>query len=457
LHEVSSSIVLDRLDPSYYEEEYLEAEKSLDLIGKLTKIKNIEDLPGKAKSSAFYESIALDYKEAGVPFIRVADINEMTVSESDLVYVSEEVFRTNRSIAHVNDADIVISKGGATTGRRIGVVPHWIKRACISRDVIGISLPDRTISDYVMVFLNTTFGQRQLLRGISQQAQPHLELEYVKRLRVPLLDARFRSEISHKVRQSFRKREQARDALAALEQELLRVLGIKEMQFPDSVHFEIDNLRILESGRFDSEYFRPEYKAITDALRSSKYPLARLSKIMEISEKTIEPADHPDTIYKYVELADVSPSTNEIVDWSEVSGHEASPRARMLLAKGDVLVPSLAGSLDNVALVPAELDGAIGSTGFFVVRSSQFHSEFLFALFRSKLLKKQIEQRTSGTILAAIGRDCFEDILVPLVPKPEQQQVCEIVRSAFQLISEMKRLQLEAKTELHERIETLLK
>jgi len=134
-------------------------------------------------------------------------------------------------------------------------------------------------------------------------------------------------------------------------------------------------------------------------------------------------------------------------------GHEAPSRARMLVKAGDVLVSSLLGSLDNVGLVSEELDCAVASTGFFVIGSDHFLSEFLFLIFRSNLIKLQLEEKTASAIMIAVPKKTFGDLLVPAIPQEEHKQISNLVKQSFALRKEAEELLEKAKKEVEGFIE----
>ena len=49
----------------------------------------------------------------------------------------------------------------------------------------------------------------------------------------------------------------------------------------------------------------------------------------------------------------------------KIKGDQAPSRARRILKENDVIVSSVKGSLEKVALVDKEYDGSLASTGFF--------------------------------------------------------------------------------------------
>ena len=73
--------------------------------------------------------------------------------------------------------------------------------------------------------------------------------------------------------------------------------------------------------------------------------------------------------FTYVDIGSVDRETKRIVDPKVLPSSKAPSRAKQLLKTGDVLVSMTRPNLNAVALVPPDLDGAIGSTGFHVLRA----------------------------------------------------------------------------------------
>ncbi len=99
------------------------------------------------------------------------------------------------------------------------------------------------------------------------------------------------------------------------------------------------------------------FEFLQNKLACSEYEL-------ETALKRVNPKKKPDKKFRYVEIADVNPATGEIESWSEILGIEAPGRARMLLKSGNIVLSSLKGSIKSIAIVPEELEGSVGTTGF---------------------------------------------------------------------------------------------
>lgn len=83
----------------------------------------------------------------------------------------------------------------------------------------------------------------------------------------------------------------------------------------------------------------------------------------------------------YVDIGSVDRDSKLIIDPKSLAVEKAPSRAKQVLKSGDVLVSMTRPNLNAVAIVPPKLDGAIGSTGFHVLRAS--HADPGFFILRS--------------------------------------------------------------------------
>ncbi|MHA1304114.1 MAG: restriction endonuclease subunit S [Candidatus Heimdallarchaeaceae archaeon] len=437
-----------RLDAEYYLPEYIEVENLLKNLR--LKLTLLEEVTNFIKKGIFY-ILAEEYKKEGIPFIRVSNIRPILLDYRGLVFISEEKNKKEKKTSLIA-GDIVISKSG-TLGN-VSIIPPDMPICNISQDIIGISVKKKEINPYYLaLFLNSPYGQTQLLRGKSQAVQGHLTLEFVRKIKVPLPSYDFQQTIESIVKEAYQKRNEANTKYKEAKKLLNRILGLEELRITKPKTFEVKFNDVEPTLRFDAEHYQPKYRQVKEFLRRSRYQVKRLQEVVEISNKKIDPSQEPTEYFNYIELANINPSTGEIEEYSQIIGHKAPSRARMLVKSGDVLVASLSGSLDNVGLIPIELDGAIASTGFFVIRSRNFLSEFLFLLFRTDLIKLQLEEKTAGAIMSAVPKTTFGDILIPLVPIEKQNTIANLINEFFKLHKEARELLNKAKKEVEDFIE----
>ena len=101
--------------------------------------------------------------------------------------------------------------------------------------------------------------------------------------------------------------------------------------------------------------------------------------------------------FVYVDISSVDNKTKRIVDPKRLLVTEAPSRARQRLRAGDVLVSMTRPNLNAVAMVPPELNGAIGSTGFHVLRANDdVDPRWLFNAVQSRDFVQTMEDFVQG-------------------------------------------------------------
>jgi len=138
---------------------------------------------------------------------------------------------------------------------------------------------------------------------------------------------------------------------------------------------------------------------------------------MRIKDKNFLPESN--ITYKYIELANIS-ANGHINGFIESEGKELPTRARLKVNTADIIVSSIEGALASIALINAELNNALCSTGFFVVKSDEINSETLLVLLKSPVGQLQLKKGCSGTILTAISKDEFKRIVLPKIDESVQ-------------------------------------
>jgi len=98
----------------------------------------------------------------------------------------------------------------------------------------------------------------------------------------------------------------------------------------------------------------------------------------EITEARVEQTGPSGQEFTYVDIGSVELNTKRIVGPKVLPSSEAPSRAKQVLKQGDVLVSMTRPNRNAVALVTSELDGAIGSTGFHVLRAKDAEPGFIF-------------------------------------------------------------------------------
>lgn len=159
--------------------------------------------------------------------------------------------------------------------------------------------------------------------------------------------------------------------------------------------------------------------------------LARIGDLIdEVDTCNPERAD-PSSTFVYVDLSSIDES-KQIGTPRRIKAADAPSRARQRIKADDVLVSTVRPNLNGVARVPHELDGAIASTGFCVLRprSSLLCSGYLFQWVKSPWFIGEMTRRATGASYPAVTESIVFDSTIPLPPLPAQRRIAAILDKA---------------------------
>jgi len=431
-----------RLDAEYYQPEYLETRKLVSALLHTT----LGEVSNKFKKGIF-DIKADTYIDEGIPFIRISNLKNGLVDETDVAFISVEANEKEKKTS-LQRGDFALSKTAYPAASLI-----TLDEVNISQDIIGVSLKkewqEKILAPFVVAFLNSKFGIAEMQQWFQGNVQMHLSLPDAKTILIPLFPLERQEEIAEIFRQAEDEFQNSKSLYSQAEKVLLEELGLLGFEANGELWNIVNLSDVKTAGRMDAEYFQPKYRRLEVKLK--KYGSKKLLDVLQsVAAKFIPELDKT---YRYVELADIDISLGVVNGCAEVLGKEAPSRARRLLKAGDVIVSSVQGSLDKAALVRKEYAGAVASTGFFQFRSREILPEVLLVLSKSIVLQSQFEQRCAGTILTAVPKESIKDILIPIPPEKVQQKIAEFVRRSHESRRKAKALLDEAKRKVEELIE----
>lgn len=133
----------------------------------------------------------------------------------------------------------------------------------------------------------------------------------------------------------------------------------------------------------------------------SEFNQISLATLGELADESVEKTG-PTSDFVYVDISSIDRETKKIAEAKALTLSQAPSRAKQLLRTGDVLVSMTRPNLNAVALVPEQLDGSIGSTGFHVLRSRWLRPEFLLRLVQSQRFVDEMSALVQGALYPAV-------------------------------------------------------
>lgn len=158
----------------------------------------------------------------------------------------------------------------------------------------------------------------------------------------------------------------------------------------------------------------------------------------QITEAKIDQAGPPSTAeFTYVDISSVDNNAKRIVEPKRLPAASAPSRARQRLRSGDVLVSMTRPNLNAVALVPPELDGAVGSTGFHVLRAREkVLPQWLYYGVQTRKFVGAMSELVQGALYPAVRPKDIRTFDLPVPELDEQRRIVAEIEKQFSRLDE---------------------
>ncbi|NML29022.1 restriction endonuclease subunit S [Zoogloea dura] len=141
-----------------------------------------------------------------------------------------------------------------------------------------------------------------------------------------------------------------------------------------------------------------------------------------------------DEHFTYIDIGAINREDRLIANVQRIAVQEAPSRARQLVQSGDILVSTVRPNLNTVAMVPGDLDGAIASTGFCVLRANKnLDRRYLFHWVSSENVVRHLSAVATGASYPAVSEKIIKSMPVNFPCIEEQKRIAAILDKADSL------------------------
>jgi len=420
-----------RISAEFYQAIFLQIKEKLISVDAKPLSKYLELL---YRYPTFYN---LEYYKEGILVLKGEDItNEGFIQNQSQDFISfDNASRFEKTI--LGERDLIFSVRGYVG--KVGIVDKKYEKSIISANLIRAKL--KTLNPYfVWIFLNSKYGSYQIERIKMMTSQETVVSNDIKNLLIFVPSENFQKEIETLSINAITRLRNSESFYSQAETLLLEELGLKDFKPRYEKTYTAKLSDAFSAHRINAEYFQPAYEEVIKKIRNYPNGFSKLLKHVENIKPDFDPKKYPDNIFLYIELADIDSSIGVVHSVNKIKGEEAPSRARRVLKKGDVIVSSVEGSLEKVALIDEEHDGCLASTGFFQFRPLDILPEVLLVLSKTIVLQSQLKKKCSGTILTAVPKESLRDIIIPLIPLSIQQKIASLVQQSHSARKKAKEL-----------------
>jgi restriction endonuclease S subunit len=336
----------------------------------------------------------------------------------------------------------------------LAIVQDEIKKGNINQNIARVRITDNSINPYFAgLFFNSRYGQFQIERLITGNAQPYLNSEQIEALVVPVFSkneqesfVRYFEKIQNEIKISKKLYRQA-------ETLLLEELGLKDFEQEEKL-FSIVNLsEVMGARRMDAEYFQGKYKKILSLIRAnSGIKLDELVSIKNGIEVGAE--EYQDNGRLFIRVSSMTKYGIVESDQKYLSDKlyeslkkDFEPKMGEILLTKDA-TPGIAHVLKE------DIQGIVsGGTLRLKLKNANIESEYLSLCLNSIIGQMQAERDAGGSVIAHWKPEQIKDVLIPILPKEIQQKIADLVQKSHTAQKKAKELLEEAKRKVEEMIE----
>ena len=447
---LKSEVLIDnetfRFDSEYFKKEYIANLLTLKKCNYL-KIRDVGNVKfGTTPSGA-------NFKEYGIPFIRSQNFNHLNVELENIVFCSE-TFYIEKENSNVKKHDVLFAAVGATIGEVI-LIQDNLDKACINQNIGRVRLKNSS-PHFIFTFFKTKYGQSQLMKDNTGNAQCYLNTEKINNFIIPNLSINFQLQIENLVKQAHEKLDHSKSLYSEAEAVLLEEVGLKDFEpSQENINIKSFSESFGTSGRLDAEYYQPKYEDILNKIKSQNFD--RLNNIVEIT-KSIEPGsnNYDDEGLPFMRVSDFSKNgiteTNKFLKDSFVK--ENKKQLDQLNPKKGTILFSKDGTVGIAYHLREDYNGITsGAILHLNLKTTGVFPEYLTLVLNSDLVQKQSERDAGGSIIQHWRVSEIENVLIPIIEKPIQEKIAEKIEKSFALKKESERLLEVAKQAVEMAIE----
>ena len=389
----------------------------------------------------------LDESKKTVPFVRATDIKDGEVNLETLLHVSaEQPSRMNK--CRLAGGELIIVRSGANTGD-CAVIPASLANAFAGYDLI-LTVKSDVSAKFLSNFLDTEIGRLQLNAVKGRSAQPHINVEEVSALQVPLPPITEQEKLVSDMGAARAERKaklvQADALLASIDDFVLNELGIAP---PEDAAQRVFTVRWGDvSERLDTSFHHPRYSRLMDRVNAAPTVHQSLGDLLESISSGATPRRSDSSLYadcgiRFLRILNVVNGEIINADMKYIThAVHSGELARSQLSTGDVLM-TITGRVGSAAVVqdehlPANINQHIVRLR---IDSGRCVPEFLREWLNSSIGMELSNRFVSGGTRAALDYKAIRNIRVPL-PTIAKQKF--LVAEANRRREEARRLRAEA-------------
>lgn len=379
------------------------------------------------------------YVEQGIPFLRILNLRNSTISEGNLAYIPDVLHQSEKKTELLR-GDVVLSKTAYPAASLV-----TLDKCNTSQDTIATTFSDYGKQNYlpeaVVAYLNCAYGARLLWRQFQGNVQLHLGLEDGRKVPIPRMSISLQKTIKKAFDLAIGAQLEANNAYGLAEALLLEALGLANfLPSVEKASVKSFSESFGKTGRLDAEHYQPKYEALYQALAKNNR-VFKLGDRLSFNQRGSQP-DYADAGLPVVNSKHVQ--RGEVLMGDTRFANSPDKTNAVVIQPGDVLINGTGVGTIGRAAPYLHTSNALPDNHVTVLRTDAL-SPICLALYLNSIAGQyQVEQHFKGSSgqIELYPAD-IANFWCPELDTSIQKQIDALAQQSFTLKSQSKQL-LEA-------------
>lgn len=450
---VQSSEVVEtnRFEPRYFYNRHLLTE-TFDKLGYSV----ITDISNPPLSGSTPEHFDEKTHDSDAFFIKSADVKRYNLNKTTISYVTSDIHK-KRKTKYIYPQDILVSN----TGKYLGfacIIPTNIPESTTNQNISALRLLDNNLytPEFVAAYLNSYFGQREIESLLTLTGQKYLNSTNFKKLRIPIVTSKQIEKTTILMDSIINKETQAVNQIEQAQKLFYSRIDIDFKSIKKKNDFSVDKRNFAPADLWTPMYSYPLYVNTLKTIQS-KWKTVTVGEISDLkkgdeagSDTYIGYLDKRKTDVPFIRTSDiVNYETDQYPDF--YIPVEIYDELGQGFQQGDVLFTK-DGKIGMVGMI-TESDKVIISSGFAGLRLNKkakeydITPEYLFLALSIKEIGIYASKRRTvvASTIPHLREERLKEIEIPVLDKNTIDEITDLVKQAFKLKDEKKRLIAEVR------------
>jgi type I restriction enzyme S subunit len=431
----------ERLDPIFYKPSIRAFVNSL-LTSKQFSAKPLHKLVTRIVDGPFGTQLKVDdYREVGVPVIRVSNVRTGEISEDKLVKISPEKHKDIRR-SRVLPNDVLLTKAGAILGYS-AVFPKHLIEGNITSHSVAITCTDEILPHYLKYIFHSKIGQKQIYRWGNKSTRPELNTQEVKKIIIPVLPKEQQQKIIDTYHAAIAKRkkneQKAKDLLNNISTYLLTELGITLPQQPlNTIANRIykTSWQKVTGQRLDPFYNQDYFKQLNNSVTKGKLKTVFLKEIISGG-----------LIKGYLPKSTEKFGNNKVVQINSINEDGSFSLGDVITAKNvfrknqklfnkDILVVITGATIGKIGFWENEDEYMLGGDIVKFQTAYKINPYYIFSYLRSKAAQTEIKRSITGATNGHLSPTDVKHILIPIPTNQKEYEMIDKIAERMKAMRE---------------------